>query len=346
MNDETAFLNLLNRGLPKWPQMIVTGPSIAEDLALEVIRRTDAWFVSGQGCNDHAGDRRLARRFRMPHFRDHSVQHPDDFDWGAHWDRGERWTKAWGAIATTYVRNSWIGSSFIHGPHGWCHPDGTLHHIDNVGKWPSVEEIRTDWQTLATAFPFLVLTVTLMSGEECEEDARPVVAMRVADGQVRLMEPAIVGLRRQPRRDFGEAVEVTFTRHPSQRERYPFREETLIAWEKKALAVDAALADQACKLLTYDGTWADEDAFPRTRTPAVSSLEVASGVKFRVVDALDTCMPWASFMVSCRDGFLTDEDGYGELATDLQVSDVRIVPSDAFNYVRPSWATHVCWYNK
>jgi hypothetical protein len=139
--------DLLNRALPKWPQMIVTGSRLREDLALEVIRRTDSWFVSGSGCNDHDGDRRLARRFRMPHYHDRSWRAPDGYDWRAHYDREQRWKEAWGAVETQYVHNHWIGSSFIHGPHGWCHPDGQIYYIDNVGKWPSIEDILADWRT-------------------------------------------------------------------------------------------------------------------------------------------------------------------------------------------------------
>lgn len=235
MSDE----KLLNRGLPKWPQMIVTGPRISENLALEVIRRTDLWFMSGGGCNDRDGDRRLVQRFRMPHYQDYAERPPEGFDWCAHWDRGERWKKAWGAIETGYVHNNWIGSSF--GPHGWCHPDGQLYYIDNVGKWPSIEEIRADWQTLASAFPFLTLTVTLMSDESCVDNTRPVVAMGVADGQVRLMEPNI-GDHGAPHREFGaNAAAALCMMHPSQRERYPFHEDVLATWEKKALEVDAEI---------------------------------------------------------------------------------------------------------
>ena len=228
-------------GCRNGPRWCVTGPRLREDLALEVIRRTDSWFVSGHGCNDRDGDRRLAKRFRMPHFNDYSVQRPADFDWHGYWDSSERWRKAWGAIETQYVHNYWIGSSFIHGPHGWCHPDGQIYYIDNVGKWPSIEDVRDDWQKLATAFPFLILTVTLMSGESCEDDTRPIVAMDVADGQVTLRDP-IVGDHGAPRRDFdATAAASLFTLPSAQRERYPFREEVLIAWEKKALEVDAEI---------------------------------------------------------------------------------------------------------
>lgn len=234
-------LDLLNRALPKWPQMLVTGPRLREDLALEVIRRTDSWFVSGHGCNDRDGDRRFAQRFRMPHFHDFAERHPEGFDWRAHWDRCDRWKKAWGAIETEYVRNNWFASSFIHGPHGWCHPDGQIWYIDNVGKWPSVAEILTDWQTLATAFPFLALTATLMSGESCEDDARAVVAIDVKDGQVKLVEPGVAS--RPPLRTFDDAAAAAIVMfHPAHRERYPFREEVLRTWETKALEVVAEIS--------------------------------------------------------------------------------------------------------
>jgi hypothetical protein len=49
--------------------------------------------------------------------------------------------------------------------------------------------------------------------------------------------------------------------HPSQRERYPFREDVLLAWEKKAVDVDAAIAEaRVLKPFTYDGAWRDEEA--------------------------------------------------------------------------------------
>lgn len=238
MTDE----DLIQRPLPKWPQMIVTGPRLPEDQALEVIRRTDWWFVAGHGCNDHDGDRRLARRFRMPHYRDYAARTPDGFDWRSHYDRCDRWKKAWGVIETEYVHNSWIASAFIHGPHGWCHPDGQIYFVDNVGKYPSVEEVRADWQKLAGAFPFLMLTATLMSGEDGEHGTRPVVSMVVADGQVTLKEPAVgdLGIPRRQSNVLASTFDLLLL-HPAQRERYPFREDVLSAWEKRAIAVDAEI---------------------------------------------------------------------------------------------------------
>lgn len=45
-------------------------------------------------------------------------------------------------------------------------------------------------------------------------------------------------------------------------------------------------------------------------------------------------------------GFFIDYDGFGELATSNQVSDITIHPSDVLGYNWPVWATHVVWYNR
>jgi hypothetical protein len=230
----TTEEELLDRGLPKWPQMVVTGKRISEEFALEVIRRTDNWFVRASGCNDREGDRRLAKRFRMPHFYDSANPTPQREDWKL----SARWKEAWKTIETQYVTNAWIGSSFIYGPHGWCHPDGTIYYIDNVGKWPSIADVRADWELLATSFPFLDLRVTLMSGEQCEEDTRPVVTMCVLDGQVRLVEPIADLDHRTPQRDmYGAGLAIGMIQ-PALRERYPFREEVMASWERMAISVD------------------------------------------------------------------------------------------------------------
>lgn len=81
-----------------------------------------------------------------------------------------------------------VSSCFISGSHGWCHPGGTISFVDNVGKWPSVEEIKNDWEILAKAFPFLKMEITLMDKESCEEDSQPVVSMVVRNEEVTLVD--------------------------------------------------------------------------------------------------------------------------------------------------------------
>ena len=85
---------------------------------------------------------------------------------------------------------------------------------------------------------------------------------------------------------------------------------------------------------------------------AVEALRLLIDVEFRLMDPgvqEDCRMPWWDFVESCRALALTDDDGFGELATDdRHVSNVRVYPSEALGttYDRPRWATHVVWYSK
>lgn len=175
--------NLLDRGLPKWPQMLVTGAPIAQTQALEIIRRTDNFFSFPHG-NDHAFVEEAIRLIGFPKEPVDPRRKGSDpkaeekfFDaLNKFWENQAQWKEDWGHLGTQYVRNDWVSSCFISGPHGWCHPDGTISFADNVGKWPSVEEIKNDWEILAKAFPFLEVEITLMNKESCEEDSQPVVS--------------------------------------------------------------------------------------------------------------------------------------------------------------------------
>lgn len=177
--------DLLNRALPKWPQHYVTGQPVTVEQAKEIIRRTDTFFDYGGG-----NDREYAKWVRAQVKRPvDSWDLPAGSDWDAHDKKLDKWRENWGFIRTSYVHNSWISSSFVGGPHGWCHPDGQIGFIDNVGKWPSVNDIFNDWQILAAAFPFLDIGATLFSGEAGEDDTHPVVSMIISDGTVKLIDP-------------------------------------------------------------------------------------------------------------------------------------------------------------
>lgn len=60
-------------------------------------------------------------------------------------------------------------------------------------------------------------------------------------------------------------------------------------------------------------------------------------------DGGDCLMSIEEFIASVRFGAFNDDDGHGECAIDDMISNVRIYPS---MLDRPSWTTHVCWYNK
>ena len=176
-------MELNSRALPKWAQMFVSGLPVTIGQAKEIIRRTDTFFSSGHGGNDHAWNDRAIDLLGMPHGFKFSDNTPTD------WDATEAWKEAWGLIETAFVHNSWLSCPFIGGPFGWCHPDGQIGYVDNIGKYPSVEEVLIDWAALAEFFPFISVGVTLFDGEQCEDGRSTVVSIRVGDGRAELAEP-------------------------------------------------------------------------------------------------------------------------------------------------------------
>jgi hypothetical protein len=59
-------------------------------------------------------------------------------------------------------------------------------------------------------------------------------------------------------------------------------------------------------------------------------------------------IPIDEWLQSVKDGMFIDYDGYGCWATENDVSDTIVHPSDITlkGIVPPVWATHVEWYNK
>lgn len=174
--------------LPKWPQMLVTGNPVTIDQAKDIIFATDRFLVDpyehsgGNNREFNANYRKLAGLDTL------AVKEP----WGYNavdWHKADRVRKVLGVITNEYVTNDWASSCFIGGPHGWCHPDGKIEYKDNVGKWPSIQDVYHEWEEIAQKFPFLDLTVTLMGGESCEEETSAVINFRVIDGKVTIEPP-------------------------------------------------------------------------------------------------------------------------------------------------------------
>ena len=189
--------DLKTLALPKWPQHLVTGVPVTVEQAKEIIRRTDIFFVLGYGGNNRDYDRRVRVALGMPEiWNDIHDRHSDGLLNGEEYrlaleknsSHGDLFQSRWGTISTAYVHNNWISSCFVGGPSGWCHPDGQIGFVDNVGKWPSIADIEQDWGILAREFPFLDIGVTLFDGEQGEQRS-PVVSMRVRNGAVTLVDP-------------------------------------------------------------------------------------------------------------------------------------------------------------
>lgn len=83
---------------------------------------------------------------------------------------------------------------------------------------------------------------------------------------------------------------------------------------------------------------------------AVDALDLVCHEKNRPFSDLDQrcLMTWPDFLEGCLSGMLMDDDGTGVLATETGRSDKCVSPRvvHAGRFTRPSWATHVCWYNK
>lgn len=78
-----------------------------------------------------------------------------------------------------------------------------------------------------------------------------------------------------------------------------------------------------------------------------SKVEMKLKPKFKALDVTEgDYMEWDEFAAGVKSGGLSDDDGFGHLATSTQVSDVTITPSDLQHFPVPLWVTHVLWYNR
>ena len=176
-------MGLMDRYLGLAPMMKVTGVPVYPEQAREIIRRTDRFFLD-LSSNDYRYLARVARTLHIPLWEDYertlrqipgyrkyearlkqlSGQARHEALRDAHYEAyrtallqyenaHREWLSSWGYVKTDYVWNDWIASRFIHGPHGWCHPDGTIGHVDCVGKGQIAEEVYHDWCVLAQTFP-------------------------------------------------------------------------------------------------------------------------------------------------------------------------------------------------
>lgn len=168
--------------LPKWPQMCVSGSKIDVQDAKEIIFRTDRFFSQCYGENTGTDNIRTLYQKAAGIFpSDHGIAISD---YGSIFELQDKIHSVIGFIYEEYLINDWGLSSFIWGPHGWCHPNGVIQFDDNIGKWPTVDEVVESWTRMALEFPFLDLVATLMSGESCEENTVPLVDIIVQNGAV------------------------------------------------------------------------------------------------------------------------------------------------------------------
>lgn len=68
-------------------------------------------------------------------------------------------------ISYSPFRTSLLSSSWIGGADSWLLKDGTIFYHANIGSWSSTNDVIEYWTTMATAFPFLDLNMTIFNCE-------------------------------------------------------------------------------------------------------------------------------------------------------------------------------------
>lgn len=181
--------------LPKWPAMAVVGKPVTKEQAEDILIRTDCNFPDFT----HAGNnRRTAKEFNEVF----GIPMEDLVDLSEK-DQNERWKEMMGRVNKAqeiserykklrlyYLSNDRIISAYIGGPRGWCDWSGNIYSTNfNIGKWPSIGQVKDEWETILKAFPFLDLKCQLFNGETSEENLQPVVEYVVRKGKVEVVEP-------------------------------------------------------------------------------------------------------------------------------------------------------------
>ena len=163
--------------LPKWPHMIVAGLPLTKEQTYEVmIRTSDFYFSNNDRC--------------------HWTEAAEDILYTGYIGKDSKQDKRKWAYEKYqslrqiyYLSNERFTSSWVGGPKGWLNWDGTIGCCNyNIGKWPTVDEVYSEWVLIADTFPFIDLKCQLMSDESCEENTKPLVEYVIKNGLVNIYE--------------------------------------------------------------------------------------------------------------------------------------------------------------
>ncbi len=185
----------------KYPLLAFQGERVTTDQAAEILIRCDTFQF---GCNEIV-EREVWRSLgigpRAPWVRKGSNRRRA---WKEReWSRlgSLEWARMHALKEST--GNLWLQELETHrimdsgGPYGWCDWDGTIDHAITIGKWPELEHVREDFETIAREWPFLRMTAQLYEGDT------PILDFLVKDGAVTLREATGVLFAPKPRPELG-----------------------------------------------------------------------------------------------------------------------------------------------
>lgn len=159
----------------KWAPVLVYGPKVSVENALEFIRRTDYSLVEPKySCNDRAFEEELQELLGTS-----DIDNLENFN--EVWKKNQVFQEAFGHIPLSHLSSNWVACSYIFGPHGPVHPDGTVYMTRNFGKWPSIEEVETELDKLRE-FNWLTLNVYLWDNYEEKYEGDPTYGWKLSNG--------------------------------------------------------------------------------------------------------------------------------------------------------------------
>lgn len=183
---------LFDKGLPKWPGLLVTGNNVTKEQAKEILIRTDGFWMS---TNDREFEKMLTKEVYGIESSGwnltEDIQKAKGLDWNGAWAWKEEVHAKLNLLELSYLNNSRIVSCWIGGPHGWCDWEGNIEACNyNIGKWPSIQEVYDDWVKIAEAFPYLELKSQLLDGEIYNDGLQPtpIVEFKISGGKVDMYE--------------------------------------------------------------------------------------------------------------------------------------------------------------
>ena len=171
----------------KWAGCLMTGRQLTKEQTFYIISKCDPMLqanISNLGFgNNHtfiqnARDFTLLNQLSDDLVYEYNEQHLDELGLQN--------------ISYSPFRTSLLSSSWIGGADSWLLKDGTIFYHANIGSWSSTNDVIEYWTTMATAFPFLDLNMTIFNCElstpiiviqnhlECDETI-PVSALELDD---------------------------------------------------------------------------------------------------------------------------------------------------------------------
>lgn len=169
---------LTNIYLTKWPGFIVNGNPVTLEQANEIILRTNSWLLC---TNNQFYINQVAEALDFSSNKQPRYPSEELIDY----EKKRKFKESIQVLNLDYLATERIASCQIGGPNGWCNYDGAIFsNNSNIGKYPTTEEVFQEWQTIATAFPYLNLTCQLLSHEISQDEAQPVIEFKVCKGKV------------------------------------------------------------------------------------------------------------------------------------------------------------------